>query len=484
MAVIDLQTLNEGTVLEADICVVGAGAAGIALARHFVGTGLRVLLLEAGGWGYSPESQALYEGEFGTLYRGDEYEQNYLSIGRLRYFGGSTNHWAGWCRALDPMDFEARSWVEHSGWPVSWEEFEPWLQPAGELLLVKPQQDPKLWSDSVERPLLPFDRHRLLTRIYTFSSPVRMGDEYGDELFDSDEVDVAIDANVTDIVSGQELHLRTLAGKAFEVQTRFTVLAAGGIENPRLLMANGIGGDACGRFFADHPHLNPSGAVLLTGRQLEDLDLYSSRTDDPIAGCKAMGLLSLPDTLKRDEGLLDAVLMLRELGEEEPEETAASVASIAGELQPGGVVLGEAFIVSEMAPNPESRITLTQENDAIGLPKVRLDWKLRDRDAQSMRRTLQLMGSALGADGWGRMQITATPDDPWQRLRGGHHHMGTTRMADSVADGVVDRDCQVFGVPGLYIAGSSVFSTSGACNPTLSLVALALRLADHLQEQL
>lgn len=383
---------------------------------------------------------------------------------------------------MTPMDLEARPWVAHSGWPISWDELEPWFEPAGEVLGVNPLQEPETWEGSA-RPLLELEPRRLTTRIFTFSDPIRMGEEYGEELLDSDEVSVVVDASVTDLVSGQELGFRTLAGRSFTARVRFTVLACGGIENARLLLANGLGGDACGRFFMDHPHIRPTGDLVLAGGDLERFDLYAQRSFDPLCGCKASGLLALPEAVIRKEQLLDAVLMLRDLGEVELGATGRAARSVA-ESWDGPGLAGYGMVLAEMAPNPDSRITLLDETDALGLPRVRLDWKLQQRDAQSILRTLERMSLALGAEGVGRLQIGMGEARPWAELRGGHHHIGTTRMSESPDDGVVDADGQLWDLDGLYLAGSSVFPTSGACNPTLTIVALALRLADHLEQRL
>jgi len=140
----------------------------------------------------------------------------------------------------------------------------------------------------------------------------------------------------------------------------------------------------------------------------------------------------------------------------------------------------------EQAPNPASRVKLAPEKDALGMPRAQLEWRLSGIDKQSARRTQELLARALGGAGLGRLQILLNEDDhSWPaELGGGRHHMGTTRMHEDPKQGVVDADSRVHGLDNLYLAGSSVFPTAGAANPTLTLVALALRLADHLVERL
>lgn len=141
------------------------------------------------------------------------------------------------------------------------------------------------------------------------------------------------------------------------------------------------------------------------------------------------------------------------------------------------------MVRSEQVPNPDSRVRLAKEADALGMPRAELDWRLTEQDVRTVARGLKVVGSELGRLGLGRLQVPASGEDDLDigaHLLGGHHHMGTTRMADDPKQGVVDRDCKVHGMANLYVAGSSVQSTSGFANPTQTLVAFAVRLASHL----
>jgi choline dehydrogenase-like flavoprotein len=155
---------------------------------------------------------------------------------------------------------------------------------------------------------------------------------------------------------------------------------------------------------------------------------------------------------------------------------------------PNGTVLDADLAIigaGEQQPNRDSRVTLSDRRDALGLPMTRLDWRLTAADKASLRRNLRALGAEFAAAGIGRLHLTLPEGDAWpEELTGGNHHMGTTRMAADPRQGVVDADCRVHGIDNLYVAGSSVFPTCGAANPTLTIVALALRLADHLRERL
>jgi choline dehydrogenase-like flavoprotein len=138
----------------------------------------------------------------------------------------------------------------------------------------------------------------------------------------------------------------------------------------------------------------------------------------------------------------------------------------------------------EQVPNPDSRVSLSSQRDPLGLPRISLDWRLTEQDRLSFYRHLHSLALEAGAMGIGRLRVNATDESNWpQPVSGGSHHMGTTRMSDNPRRGVVDRHCRVHGVDNLYVAGSSVFPTSGAANPTLTITALTLRLSDHLRER-
>jgi choline dehydrogenase-like flavoprotein len=144
---------------------------------------------------------------------------------------------------------------------------------------------------------------------------------------------------------------------------------------------------------------------------------------------------------------------------------------------------------AEQSPNPNSRVLLSDERDRLGLRKILLHWELTDLEMQSITSLVRAVGSEIGRLGAGRLRIASSllnESFDWAEgdVQGGYHHMGTTRMSHSPTQGVVDADCKLFGVENLYIAGSSVFPTSGCANPTFTIVALALRMAAHLEKRL
>lgn len=490
--------------MEGDLCIVGAGAAGLAIARALRGSGLSVVLLEGGGFEATRRSQELYDARMETVY-GDE-GPDYPTSSRLRFFGGTTNHWRGWCLPLEPDDLAARDWIPHSGWPLTWEELARWYAPAAELAEIPPFEPDHGASRRGSRAPALAGSERLATRIFHFSSPTRFGERYRDDVLADRDTRVLVEANVLELltdrdatrIAGARVHAEE--GPRFEVRARGFVLATGGIENARLLLLSdahapgGLGNahDLVGRFFMDHPHLGHEARVVLRDPQARDdfLRLYLERERDPAVDGRTLGVFVLDAETRRRERLQAWSVSLRPLDPSDLDALGRSVADTAAAVDAWGhgtpAERGRSLPVrlsvrGEQAPSPESRVTLTRERDRLGLRRAALDWRVSRRDADSIRRSLEIFCHEVAAAGLGRGRILLDPEDPWRDMSGGNHHMGTTRMAEDPRRGVVGADGRVHGVANLWIAGSSVFPTCGFANPTLTLLALSLRLADHLR---
>jgi choline dehydrogenase-like flavoprotein len=506
---VDARTLDEHKQIETDLAIIGGGPAGITLARAFAGTGMDVCLLEAGGLEAEPESQALYEGES----VGIDYP---LAASRLRFFGGSSNHWGGYSRPLDPIDFEPRDWVPDSGWPFGMAELEPFYSRACEILEIAPGRfdDTRYWQQETGRTLLEFATGRMRPQYVHFSPPTRFGQRYRSDLERAGNIRVLLHANVTDIATVEtakavsHLEIRTLNGLSHRLEAKVYVLATGGLENARLLLlsnktvAEGLGNqhDLVGRYFMEHPHLSGCGEIVVA-----DLDrlppIFRERVK--VAGRYAGAAFNPSEDFLRQRRLLNATFMVGVAGKYHASQPPKSdpvtwgrhtdmllaarhfLTDVEGPIDPDdsdylGVWLGIGC-ACEQAPNPASRVSLSTERDALGLNRIRLDWRLTEQDRRSLVEHAHSLALELGAQGIGRMGMKLADDGRWpESVAGGSHHMGTTRMHEDPRQGVVDRNCRVHGVDNLYVAGSSVFPTSGSANPTLTLVALTLRLADHL----
>ena len=528
--IINANSLPSGTMLDTDVCIIGAGPAGISLAQAFDGKPFRVILLEGGQLRRNRASQALYKGENVGLHY-DELDQ-----ARSRYFGGSSNCWGGFCRPLDPHDFEARDWVPASGWPIRRSDLMPYYQRAHSLLQLGPfEYDPASWQDWVGRPdarLVPFSRDRVINVISQLSPPTRFGRHYRADVARSRNVSAYLNANVTEIetpdmgtqVTG--VRVRTYAGSGLHVTARHYILATGGIETPRLLLASnrrqpaGVGNqnDLVGRYFMDHPRLR-SGTIVFRDPKAHST-IYDLHVTLPGAiraqGVKIAAYFGLTPETQRAErlGNTRCYTVSRYVGDDAASYTAVShlrqavhgagsllersgadimnivrqlpnVAVLVAGLKFRLPMLARGFsleTVVEPTPLRDSRVTLGTERDPLGMPRVKVDWRLGELEKRTIRRTQEILGEEMLRSGAGSVVVNAPGDnEAWpDTLAGCWHHMGTTRMSDDPRQGVVDANCRVHGMENLFIAGSSVFPTCGSDMPTITIVALALRLADRI----
>jgi choline dehydrogenase-like flavoprotein len=532
----DARNLPRNTRLEADVCVIGAGAAGITLALEFAGQSTRVLVLESGGATYERTTQKLHEG----LSVGLHYEP--LNLCRVRGFGGSTGSrgWGGWCKPLSPIDFEHRPWVPMSGWPFSRADIDPFYKRAYRSLGLSPETSQLNSSNTLVNSLLELDRKACDSEFSVLSPIPEMGRSGEARLQAAVNVTVLLHANVTEIETDRDartvigVRAATLGGNAFSAKATIFVLAAGGIENARLLLVsnrvkpNGLGNDSnhLGRCFMEHPrftwgalkgsNLAPrlsrySPAVAARERELNS----GNGSAPPFIGA---GLV-LDAAMQRKEAILNArswIVPAADEGETEsgrellellfwlkkrriPSDTLSRLCIAARDPLSAGRTIAAYFrgrsgraqrwqfiTVMEQQPNPSSRITLDATRDALGVPRARLDWRLGGLEYRTLRRNQDIITGNLvrlgleccagAARGAGKADDEPAPRWVW-------HHMGTTRMAADPKHGVVDSDCRVHSMRNLYIGGSSVFPTGGNDMPTLTIVALAHRLADHLKAQ-
>ena len=508
---VDTAALDNGAVIQTDICVVGSGAAGVSVARLLSNTSLDVCLVEGGDFDPTARSQELYQGEMVSVYRGGgkkAYDKTYVTRSRLRFFGGTTNHWNGWCRPLEPEDFAVRDWVPNSGWPFPRTELDPWYEAARDLVEIPAFEDDHGYGrEDGNRAVVLKDSPRVVTRMFHWSPPTRFGVKYRQDLLDAPNVRIFVESNALRLRAGDgladvdRLEVQVEDGPRIDFRARAFVLACGGIENPRLLLLSdaeqpgglGNGHDLVGRYFMEHPHVPRVGQLLVVDDQgIKGLtDLYFRARQDRRPGGRSMGVLMVAPEVQRQEQLLNLCLQIRDKGKEKLDDFGKELAATSAALRDLGrgagsplPFAGRLFARGEQVPNPDSRVTLMEETDRLGLRKARLDWKLGEQDARSIRRTMEIIAAEIGASGIGRVRINMDEPDEWPSTRGGDHHLGTTRMHDDPKRGVVDRNCRVHGLANLFIAGSSVYPTSGFANPTFTITALAARLADHLKREL
>lgn len=500
---IDGRNVPDGTIIKTDLAIIGAGAAGITIAHELSGSGISITLIESGGFDFDDEVQNLYNGEsVGVPYP--------IDTSRLRYFGGSTNHWGGWCRPLDEIDFEARDWVPHSGWPITRKQLDPFYARATDVCQLGSNDfdNADAWANDGKNKVMAFPGGDVVTRFFLYSPPTRFGQKYRNDIGTAPNITTYLNSNVTEIVpdeTGQtveRLTLATLTGHKFEVHPNTCILATGGIENARMLLLSnsvtksGLGNqhDNVGRFFMEHPHVDGPAQMVFT--DISNMAAwYPARVD--YGNIHVRGVFMYGPEYMRREKMVGTIMTIHRkrvvsAGDPilddgtEPLERAMLNVTRSTTSKPGtdenlGVLFGTGC-ATEQAPNPLSRVSLSDEKDALGLPRTRMDWRLTFEDRENLRRNFETLARAFGRWGEGRVKILFPSKPNWEEAEGwGNHHMGTTRMTSDPRAGVVDANCKVHGMSNLYVAGSSVFTTSGTINPTLTVVALALRLAEHIK---
>ncbi len=564
----DARSVTRDSILATDVCIVGGGAAGITLARELIGSPLQVAVLESGDFELDAKTQDLYDGPSIGLPYGR------LIGPRLRYFGGTTNHWGGICRPFEEADFEAREGIPFTGWPIRKADVDPFYGAAAIICRVpSPRWDSSYWIQRDPLSPLALEGDRILNRVaQVVPEPLRsFGKNYRGELGKAPNVTVYLHANAMRLDTDEtgttvtSAEVATLSGNRFSVGARLFVLATGAVENARLLLVSktgrwpkGIGNhnDLVGRFFLEHPRF-VAGVIAPTDPQMR-LGFYNVHR---VGKATLRGYLASSKDFQLAEGLLDVQIrpepfygrsvedaadssevaslrtllslirhrekipgfgrhvsnvatdlmtwerfvvpgsplpvpypeVLTKLVSSTPREAEELIPELLGDVATTVYSRGRGRIDSillttrfEQAPNPDSRVVLIEERDSLGMPRVALDWRLSSADRRNVRRTLEVMGEEVGRLGIGRLKIlygeqdTDWPDD----LNGGQHLMGTTRMSGDPKQGVVDTNLRVYEMSNLFMAGCSVFPTPGGATPTMMLVALTLRLAQHLKAML
>ncbi len=475
-------------------------------------SGKKVILLEGGGFGVEAQSQDLNAGEN----VGHKYYP--LRSVRLRFFGGTMGHWGGWSSPFDPIDFVERNWIPDSGWPITKEELDPFYDRACKLVeLPETSFDLQDYVDEKAGLMpLPLDETAVQMKMWQLSPPTRFGSHYREAIVNSGNIHLYTYAFVCDIKANEslkeitELEIRNHDGKKHRVRAKQFVLACGAMQNARLLLASntqmraGLGNqnDLVGRYFMEHIEV-PAAKFRMPATR--PMNLYRAL---PMVS-KFFGEIQLTDEKQEELGILNGTCSLRSSDFTEsplginnfPEDAAETIAIFdrwkknAEEGEGNPELFGDDFgdiqeffcsTRMEQSPNRNSRVMLSDQKDALGVPRTKFHWDLTELDRRSIRLFFETLGQEVGKANvarlwmrdWLRSDETAWPD----YQGGGWHHMGTTRMHDDPKRGVTDKHCKVHGLANLHVAGSGNFTTGGAANPTLTIIALSLRLSDRLKE--
>lgn len=526
MSISDLDQISENPFSEKhyDVCIAGSGPAGLTLARK-LSADFDVCVVEAGGMDFSRHSQNQYKGSN----TGEKYFL--LDHCRMRHFGGSSAVWGGACRLLDPEDFEKKPFVKYSGWPIGPDDLNPYIAETADILDVKMEPEPIEHTYTTDHGWPPAMKgmHETEFRVSqaptNFGGATHFGRKYADEVRNNPRIDCYLNAAVVDIELSDD-QSETIAfevannqNQRFKVTAKKFIIAAGGIENPRILLnankqqKNGVGNnqDLVGRFFAEHPH-QYLGEFILEDEALEkaktdksfnkyidwtphgryfkpsrDTQYEKQELNYSMAIFPAQTKLSIQDN-KGFKGKLREIVCSSE-----------TIHDTAEWIKDGSVSCiewkdGYISSQSEQEPNPNSRITLTDTLDIYGNPMLNLHWEFTEKDKEVIKRAAYDTAKAFAESHTGRIRLEHWLHQDEIKIPGygdgsssivaGPHHMCTTRMAESPEEGVVDKNQKVFGIDNLYMAGSSVFSSAGFSNPTFTIVQTSLRLADHLKETL
>ena len=521
MTIQDFRNLDRATPISSDVCVVGSGPAGWTIAEELRDSGLQILVLESGGADDEPELKMLNETEDVGVS---------LFNGRRRALGG-TPEWKSWgnrCIAFDDIDYEARPWVPHSGWPFGNETISPYLDRASRYLSAGPYLSNKVRlrlppRGGINREL---DSSRLRIIWWHHGKGIKFARMFRQRLHPS--IRVLVHATVVHLnTNASGSHIETVEisdpeGRRAIVRARAVVLCAGGIENARILLysnriiPSGVGNvhDLVGRFLMDHPRDLNMAVTIDPAEQDKIRDLFGPYMFDSGDGPRQfVGGLALSSEMQRREQLLNcAAWPSVEVSEEDPIGAALRLAKgeranllrdlalVASDI---GLVLRAVqsrllrqqpirrkyrkvgFVIgSEQCPDPNSRVTLSKRVDRLGLPIAKTDWRISHQDQQSqvvLAKTMEKEFRRLGLPKIHLAEWVTSSGVQASVMSDGCHPTGTTRMATDPRCGVVNADCRVHGVDGLYVAGSSVFPTAGHANPTMMIVAVAARLAEHLK---
>lgn len=478
--IIDARSSSDRNI-EAEICVVGAGPAGIVLAQELANLGHSVVLVEGGGHELPGEAgRALYEAEVG--------ERAYpVHASRLRYFGGTSNHWGGWSSPLSEVEWVDKPHFDLPGWPFPRADLDDYYQkavtwceiPSGDFSPY-PDEDPSFWFDYGDEPA--FEQQRFM-----FSPPTRFGPVYREAIEQNPNIQCLIHLNALKLqrVDGQitGLTAHTLDQDEFQISADRFVLAMGGLEIPRFLLNQAENGadvpgnqsDLVGACFMDHYGFSPG--YILAEKGLHYHRYRSSDVD-------VQPVLTFTPEFLVEQKLNNTCMMLTPV----QQSTVVPNVYLSNPGYSGGPESPTRYSVlmlCEPTPDTTSRVLLTDNKDQFGMAQLKLDWRIPQQDWDSIQAANNIFAKWLGKTAQGRYEWKKRPVSPHTDvLTTGMHHIGTTRMSDSPETGVVDADCKVYGTDNLYIASSSVFPYAGFSNPTLTIVAMASRLADHLHQSM
>jgi choline dehydrogenase-like flavoprotein len=521
---IDFSETNESA-FKADICIIGAGAAGFAGAMSLLHSGLKVIVLEGGLNSFDPKAADLHQGKVtGQPHTG-------IHDARERIVGGTTTKWGGQALPFMVEDFQKREYVNCSGWPISLDDLMPFYKKAETVLGTDPSVDFDYnpWEErKIAEPGFKVDSLRLF--VTKWCKVPNFAIQHGAAIDASNNITLLRNANVVELVPNKEnnaveaLKIRSLDGKTGFVHAKYVIAAGGAIETVRLFLvskkfgAKGLGNEngLVGRYFQDHVSATVGQIIPANRKAFNNLfdpfykrkfkyfprlrvspkfskkqqALHSSaqvafsEQEDSVLGAAKQVFSKLKKKERPDFGDIKSLVNPQKLAELAGVMSRWKIGNRGSSPTSGPVWLE---IHSEQEPTAESNITLDESFDAFGMPRVRLNWSISELTIKTIRSTAQLVQKEFSEAGIAEVKL-----EPWVKnnsnphcwLSDVYHQAGGLRMANTADEGVVDSSCQVFGVQNLYVASSAVFPTSSFSNPTMTTIALSIRIADEVSKKL
>lgn len=523
----DAKTLSSPQSYSADICIIGAGVAGITLALELGLKGISTLIIDGGDENFTMESQSLYAP--GESIKG--YED--ITYNRLRFLGGSSNHWQNSTGQFTPADFAKRDWVPNSGWPIGFDDISPFYDKAGyycgtgsdgysadywlaKMAETDPTRETNKLNLGINKAAIP---------------PTRFFFVHGKKIVESENIHLIKNANLIDLsFSTKNNNVESISFVSYDSDIKHTVsakkfvLCCGGIENARYMLifnkkySNKLGNrhDIVGRFFMEHPVLRaanfyPNRKVKLDALSQGIIDEkrvikgFMQLEDNCVMENKTINL-RLPLHSKSKYQISEGIRSFHYLNDDNrkdwfPQDGWSHIYNILSDLDMFAEAIArksfstdlfdhakefggyEIAMMFEQIPDRDNRIMLSEVKDKLGIQRVNVEWKLLKQDKENVWKSLDVLAHELGKADIGRLNVLDEYEDQvfGEKMFFSHHHMGTTRMAESEKNGVVDKNLKVFGTENFYIGGSSVFTTSSHVPPTLTISALSIRLANHLE---
>jgi choline dehydrogenase-like flavoprotein len=507
----DLRYISSESTLTYDICIVGTGPAGISVAKQLLGTGHRIVMLESGG--------ELPESKYQQLNKGENSGPSFLSLdaSRLRCFGGASKLWAGYCSPFKSDEFDKKSFIPLSGWPISLDDLKIYYKQAAKMLGISYK---KFYSkdyfqntfDGISFKEFDRDNSFLSGNVFQVSNAKNrdFGEKYKTDFKSSVNTDVIFHSTVTELnlnSTGRDVQsvlIADLDGNKATIKAKIFVLACGALENPRILLAsnkhykNGIGNinGFVGSCFMSHPGVSNVGEIHKTS--LEECiskdkydDSYIVRFEMSSRERSKQKVLRHLLSISQYRDLTNPRTYISGRVFSEFDKLVDNFNFVSSVKKTACRINGEyssklwnLTVALEQPPRLSNNLRLHASHDDLGMPKINMYWDdISKIERDTVIKSVKTMARELGITNIGRIKFKSELltgksykiNDPV------NHHIGTTRMSNDSETGVVDKNCKVFGISNLYVAGSSAFATSSVVNPTYTIIAMSLKLGEYLK---